>query len=67
MGPITPLTKERLTELVERGDGDGWPLHWGRPVALPARRGGDNDPRSCLGSLSVMSAKTPIHLVSVPY
>ena len=39
---------------------------WGRPVALPARRGGDNDPRSCLGSLSVMSAKTPIHPFNTP-
>ena len=31
------------------------------PVGRPARpgEGGDNDPRSCLGSLSVVSAKTP--------
>ena len=44
---------------MERGDGDGWSLGSAGRFCLPGE-GGDNDPRSCLGSLSVVSAKTPI-------
>ena len=37
----------------------------GRSPCLPGE-GGDNDPRSCLGSLSVVSAKTPIQPFTTP-